>query len=267
MSFRACQIERLQDLGGVHCWGFGSGGLDGADAAGAFGGSSGVGNRGGGGGGDRSGYAPSSFDDRRGRTSRDGVSSGNGGIGRDSSNAGAATRAKVDVALSVASLVNPVAAFLGYLGVEAYGWAKGKSAESFSEKGYAKGFRNGPEMTALESVAKAGLSIGPMVGLSPQVAALANHALTMEVAARTNPGTSTGTGFSTDAGNDNSLGAWTDQDSVKSVLERANIAADDQQVDALVKDYNARKGVISRKSHAITTKAERYDYLRSGWKK
>ncbi len=75
MSFRKAQIERQFAVGTINGWGFGSGGLDGADAAGQFGGGSSSG--------DNTGGGPSSSDDRRGRTSRDGVSSGQGGIGRE----------------------------------------------------------------------------------------------------------------------------------------------------------------------------------------
>lgn len=49
MSYRLKQLERQLSFGGLHGWGFGSGGLDGADAAGQFGGDS---SRGGGSGGD-----------------------------------------------------------------------------------------------------------------------------------------------------------------------------------------------------------------------
>lgn len=262
MSFRASQVNRLRQLGGIHCWGFGSGGLDGADAAGQFGGSSGVGTRGGDGG-DRSGYTPSSSADRRGRTSRDGVSSGNSGIGREGYAQGESTRATVNAAISLASLANPLAGLLGWLGVEAYAAVKGLTATTANQKSYAKGLEEGPQKTALESVLNSGLSLAPVLGVSSTLAGVSKSALAMATAARVSS-SKAGTLSTSERGG--SLGAWTDKESVRAVLTRANVAATDDEVAVLAQDYNARHSVSVRKSRAINTKPERYAYLTSGWK-
>lgn len=224
----------------------------------------------------RSGHSGGSNESRGGR-GRNGYGAGNRTkqqakdlADRQNANAeGKSDRAKVNVGLGLLGLINPLAPALGWVAVELVAAVKDFTAKTPEEKGYASGLDDGPEKSRAESVAGLGLKAASLLGVPSGFTKVGGIGLDMHTAARLDPdkSVSRGPGVNRElTGADRPLGSFTSDQAVRRALNSIKVSATDDQVKTLAKDYNARNDVHVRKSKALNTPPDRYNYLRSGWK-